>query len=45
MPTFVDGDVEAHDPARDLFVGTASVFVSSNGDGEAWMDSVVPGGC
>ena len=45
VPTFVDGDVEAHDPARDLFVGTASVLVSSNGDGEAWMDSVVPGSC
>jgi hypothetical protein len=36
----VEGEEEAHDSARDFDVGTARVFVSSKGDGEALMESI-----
>jgi hypothetical protein len=40
VPILVEGEVEAHDSARDFDVGTARVFVSSRGDGDALMDSI-----
>jgi hypothetical protein len=40
VPILVEGEEEAHDSARDFDVGTARVFVSSKGDGEALMESI-----